>query len=206
MLCFVQNERQMPAAAPLLALSLTQQAAGLGARIRAARKQQGVSASTAAQAAGMSRSTWHRIEAGEPSVTLGAFLSAAAAVGLQPLLQEAQAPAAAPRAIRLGDYPGLRALALAAQRRHRAEPGTAARTARPPGPPSRREPIARCRAGAARRTAPARCLSAPTTAAWPRPCRRWMATCSPRTPAGLAAARRWRCALASTASRSTSTC
>lgn len=101
----------MPAASPALDPALTQQAAGLGARIRAARKQQGVSAQTAAQAAGMSRSTWHRIEAGEASVTLGAFLSALAAVGLRAQLAAVEAAAALPSSIRLGDYPGLRALA-----------------------------------------------------------------------------------------------
>lgn len=101
----------MPATAPALDALLTRQAADLGARIRAARKQQGVPASTAAQAAGMSRSTWHRIEAGEVSVTLGAFLSALAAVGLKPQLQAVVAARELPSSIRLGDYPGLRALA-----------------------------------------------------------------------------------------------
>jgi len=103
----------MPAQSPPLDPALTQQAQALGARIRAARKQQRTAAATAAQAAGMSRSTWHRIEAGEPSVTLGAFLAALAAVGLRATLDGSQAPPEPPSAFpfRLGDHPGLRALA-----------------------------------------------------------------------------------------------
>ncbi|MFG6415730.1 helix-turn-helix domain-containing protein [Roseateles sp. DC23W] len=43
----------------------------LGARIRAQRQRQRVSATHAAEAAGLSRVTLHRIERGEPSVTMG---------------------------------------------------------------------------------------------------------------------------------------
>lgn len=57
----------------------------------------------------MSRATWHRIEAGEPSVTWGAVLNALAAVGLSLKLQGAEPAAKAWPAIRVGDYPGLRA-------------------------------------------------------------------------------------------------
>ncbi len=55
----------------------------LGAGIRARRKQLRVSATAAAEAAGLSRVTLHRIECGEPTVALGLVQRAAAALGLQ---------------------------------------------------------------------------------------------------------------------------
>lgn len=58
-------------------------AVAVGRRIRAHRKQLGVSATSAAQAAGMSRVTWYRLEKGEPSVTMGAYLSALSVLGLE---------------------------------------------------------------------------------------------------------------------------
>ena len=79
----------------------------LGERIRAHRERQKVSATVAAEAAAMSRVTLHRIERGEPSVTMGAYLSAIDAVGLQLELRDPQPrPATAdiaslPRRVRL---------------------------------------------------------------------------------------------------------
>jgi transcriptional regulator with XRE-family HTH domain len=91
----------------------------LGEKIRAHRKALRVSATTAAQAAGMSRVTLHRIENGEPSVTMGAYLNAMAALGLD--FGILGAPAAdknaderkdwIPARIRLADYPQLKQLA-----------------------------------------------------------------------------------------------
>jgi transcriptional regulator with XRE-family HTH domain len=111
----------MPAAAPPIPEALAAQLAALGERLRLHRKQLGVSTVAAAEAAGMSRVTWHRIERGEPSVSMGAYLSAAAALGLEWALfdplerQRAQARAQAqkplPARIRLADYPQLRRLA-----------------------------------------------------------------------------------------------
>lgn len=54
----------------------------LGEAFRARRKALGVSAVAAAQAAGISRITWYRMEKGEPTVTLGAWANAAHALGL----------------------------------------------------------------------------------------------------------------------------
>jgi transcriptional regulator with XRE-family HTH domain len=109
----------MPAAAPP-----TEQAAGaglkaLGARLRSQRKRLGVSAVTAAQAAGMSRVTLHRVERGEPSVTMGAYLNAAAALGLELGVVERPPTRPAPSGkqtgetsrVALADYPQLRRLA-----------------------------------------------------------------------------------------------
>jgi transcriptional regulator with XRE-family HTH domain len=101
----------------------------LGARLRQHRKTLRVSASAAAEAAGLSRVTLHRIEKGEPSVTIGAYLSAMGALGLQLDMAQAQgiasysesgsskttvstiATASIPDQIRLADYPQLRELA-----------------------------------------------------------------------------------------------
>lgn len=90
--------------------------AALGAGIRARRKQLRVSATAAAEAAGLSRVTLHRIERGEPSVAMGLVQRAAAALGLQLRLADAEAASAAParaapEPLRLADLPELRRLA-----------------------------------------------------------------------------------------------
>jgi transcriptional regulator with XRE-family HTH domain len=108
----------MPAAAPITGEILAAKLVSLGERLRAQRKRLGVSATTAAEAAGMSRVTLHRIERGEPSVTMGAWLNAAAALGLELGVVEPQPPpprrgkaTAMPKRIRLADYPQLKRLA-----------------------------------------------------------------------------------------------
>jgi transcriptional regulator with XRE-family HTH domain len=62
--------------------TVTEQLAALGTRIRARRKALKVSATALAEAAGMSRVSVHRIEQGEPSVTMGAYLNVLAALGM----------------------------------------------------------------------------------------------------------------------------
>jgi len=107
----------MPAKAPLVGDILATRLQALGERIRAHRKRQKVSATVAAEAAGMSRVTWHRIERGEPSVTMGAYLSAIDTIGLQLALHDPQAgPATAeiaslPARVRLAEFPQLKGLA-----------------------------------------------------------------------------------------------
>jgi transcriptional regulator with XRE-family HTH domain len=107
----------MPAKAPPVGEVLAARLKALGERIRSHREQQKVSATLAAEAAGMSRVTLHRIERGEPSVTMGAYLSAIAALGLQldlldPQARKAPAPGTGlPASVRLADYPQLRRLA-----------------------------------------------------------------------------------------------
>jgi len=54
----------------------------LGQQLRARRKALRVSSTAAAEAAGMSRVTLHRIERGEPSVAGGAWAQAMAALGM----------------------------------------------------------------------------------------------------------------------------
>lgn len=108
----------MPATAPVPGEAAATLLAAVGARLRAERKRLGVNAVTAAEAAGMSRVTLHRIERGEPSVTMGAYANAAAALGLTlgvagaPTAVPSHArPARVPQAIRLADYPQLARLA-----------------------------------------------------------------------------------------------
>jgi transcriptional regulator with XRE-family HTH domain len=91
----------------------------LGARIRARRKSLGVNATAAAESAGMSRVTLHRIEKGEPSVAMGAWANLVAALGMDWQIQDRpaaeQAPvdrsAWVPLRVELAQYPQLRALA-----------------------------------------------------------------------------------------------
>jgi len=61
----------------------------------------------------MSRVTLHRVEQGEPSVTMGAYLSAMSAVGLSLQVREPEATCASalPVVVRLDEYPALKQLA-----------------------------------------------------------------------------------------------
>ena len=91
----------------------------LGQQMAAKRKALRVSATVAAEAAGVSRVTLHRIEKGAPSVTMGAWCNVIAALGLQLQLHEAEATGHEPQErtgwvpvrIALSDYPQLKALA-----------------------------------------------------------------------------------------------
>lgn len=95
----------------------------LGAQLRAQRKALRLSATVTAEAAGVSRVTLHRIEKGEPSVSMAAWCNALAALGLSLQARSAaemQADSRArqvdrggwiPARIALADYPQLRALA-----------------------------------------------------------------------------------------------
>ena len=103
----------MPAKAPPVPPAVASQLEALGRRIRTRREQQKVTATDAAEAAGMSRVTLHRVERGEPSVTMGAYLSALSALGLSLQVQEPEAAyaSALPKLIRLDDYAALKQLA-----------------------------------------------------------------------------------------------
>ena len=91
----------------------------LGARLREARLAWGISATAAAQAAGVSRMTWHRMEAGSPSVAAGAYARALDAVGIadvEPSEAAVSRPAGMiPTRIRVGDWPELAALGWSLQ-------------------------------------------------------------------------------------------
>ncbi|MFZ5542559.1 MAG: helix-turn-helix domain-containing protein [Pseudomonadota bacterium] len=105
----------MPASSPPLLESAAQALAALGRQIRLYRKRLRITAVAAAEAAGLSRVTLQRIERGEPSVTIGAYLAVIGALGLELSLHDpAEALAAAvplPDKIRVADYPQLKQLA-----------------------------------------------------------------------------------------------
>lgn len=111
----------MPAQSPPINATATAMLSALGRDIRARRKALSVSAILAAQAAGMSRVTLHRVEHGEPSVTMGAYLNVMAAMGLAMNVQDAtqspaplcgvEAAATSLPAVRIADYPQLQQLA-----------------------------------------------------------------------------------------------
>lgn len=111
----------MPAKPPLTTGIAADQLSALGEQIRAHRKALRISATTLAEAAGMSRITLHRIEKGEPAVTVGAYANAMAALGLNfglviPASEAGLSPQASregwiPARVRLADYPQLKQLA-----------------------------------------------------------------------------------------------
>lgn len=108
----------MPAAIEkLTSEQLEARVLGLGLQVRQRRKALGVSVITAAQAAGMSRDTWHRMEKGGVTVTIGAWFNALAVLGLEfgvGIAGEPPPMRAAddiPVVVRLADYPQLAALA-----------------------------------------------------------------------------------------------
>lgn len=103
--------RNMPASSPYTSPEQQADLERLGARLRERRKALGVTVVACAEAAGVSRVTLHRIEAGNPSVTIGAYVNVAAALGLHLVVPVLDAPAAEPATITVGDYPGLRTLA-----------------------------------------------------------------------------------------------
>ncbi|MFM9927420.1 helix-turn-helix transcriptional regulator [Variovorax sp. H27-G14] len=112
----------MPSTSPPTAPGASRRLEAFGRHIHARRKALKISATTTAEAAGMSRMTLHRIERGEPSVTMGAYMNALAALGLDVAVvaptEGASGKASAPtppraptETVRLADYPELRRLA-----------------------------------------------------------------------------------------------
>ena len=112
----------MPSTAPPTLDKANRRLEAFGRHIHARRKSLKISATTAAEAAGMSRMTLHRIERGEPSVTMGAYMNALAALGLDvevtaPVAGTAKematpAPSRTPtKTVRVGDFAQLRRLA-----------------------------------------------------------------------------------------------
>ena len=110
----------MPSIAPTSTPSHAASLAALGEAVRVRRKALRISATAAAEAAGISRVTLHRIEKGEPSVTAVAYMAVLWALGLDARATVRDAgPAAArpmrkgwiPARIRLDDYPQPRELA-----------------------------------------------------------------------------------------------
>ena len=103
--------RNVPSPSPYTSPEQQADLERLGARLRKHRKALGVTAIACSEAAGISRVTLHRIEAGNPSVTIGAYVNVAAALGLHLVVPILDVPAAEPSTITVGEYPGLRTLA-----------------------------------------------------------------------------------------------
>jgi transcriptional regulator with XRE-family HTH domain len=111
----------MPSKSPAIDNTTIDQLIALGQQIRTHRKALRISATSAAEAAGMSRVTFHRIEKGEPAVTMGAYVSAMVALGLNfglvkpaELIEthhEVSREGWIPARIRLSYYPQLKQLA-----------------------------------------------------------------------------------------------
>lgn len=111
----------MPAPPIAISNATATRLGALGQQIRTRRKALGLSATVAAEAAGLSRVTLHRIEKGAPAVTMAAYLNVMGALGLEvsvivPADQAAIAPGAdhpgwIPARVRLSDYPQLKQLA-----------------------------------------------------------------------------------------------
>ena len=108
----------MPAKAPAIPPKATDTLLQLGGQIRAHRKALRINATAAAEAAGISRVTLHRIEKGEPAVTIGAYLNVMTALGMRLGVMPDAVPAAGdrmagwiPARVRLADYPQLKQLA-----------------------------------------------------------------------------------------------
>lgn len=76
--------------------TMSKKLTALGQKIRSQRKALRITATATAEAAGMSRVTLYRIEKGEASVTIGAYLNAMAALGLDFDITPTDSPAAHP--------------------------------------------------------------------------------------------------------------
>ncbi len=107
----------MPAPAPRIGAHTAGQLKQLGQRLREQRRLTGASAVETAEAAHVSRQTLHRIESGEPSVTVAAWAAVAGVLGLR--LQAtsdqtddaAQSRGSIPIRIQMANYPELKRLA-----------------------------------------------------------------------------------------------
>lgn len=98
----------------------SKQLRAIGQQIRDRRKSLGVSAVVTAETAGISRVTLHRVEKGEPSVTMGGYFNVAKALGLTIGIsagtefscgEDSDHQQVIPVRIKLADYPQLKLLA-----------------------------------------------------------------------------------------------
>lgn len=84
--------RTMPAKSPSINQAAKAQLTAIAQGIRGRRLSLGISTVVAAHAAGVSRTTWQRIEKAEPSVTVGAYIGALEVLGLDIDLKQVQKP------------------------------------------------------------------------------------------------------------------
>lgn len=97
----------MPASSPHVDTAAVAGLAKLGNKIRARRQALGLTMNQTAEAAGVSRVTVHRIERGNPSVTMGAYLNVISALRMSVDLN----PKSSATTVRIGDYPQLSLIA-----------------------------------------------------------------------------------------------
>jgi transcriptional regulator with XRE-family HTH domain len=89
----------------------------IGEQLRARRKRLKISTVVTAEAASISRMTLHRIERGDVSVAIGAYLSVISSLGFELVLsdprqeQKKKSHVKLPTKIRIADYPQLKRLA-----------------------------------------------------------------------------------------------
>ena len=87
----------------------------LGETIHARRKALGVNATNTAESAGISRVTLHRIEKGEASVSMGAYMNVMSSLGINLVtaetIDQAKENSSIPVKVMISDYPGLKQLA-----------------------------------------------------------------------------------------------
>ena len=108
----------MPSPSPHIGSRLQKVLRELGRQLRTRRKGLKISAVATAESVGMTRVTLNRIERGEPSVTMGAYLGVIAALGLELNLMDPRSTkrgqslaAKLPKKILLAHYPQLKRLA-----------------------------------------------------------------------------------------------
>jgi transcriptional regulator with XRE-family HTH domain len=111
----------MPAKLPRIDTATLNKLTLLGQQIRLHRKELKVTATATAEAAGLSRVTLHRIEKGEPSVSMAAYMSVTKALGLEltispvdeliPKEARASRKGWVPAQVFIPDYPQLKQLA-----------------------------------------------------------------------------------------------
>jgi len=77
----------MPRKSPIVFPQEQRLLAGLGERLRLARRRRKLSNAVVAQRAGISRSTLYKVETGDPGVTMGSCLRVLAVLGLENDLQ-----------------------------------------------------------------------------------------------------------------------
>lgn len=106
----------MPAKSPQITTPQQKALRELGQKLRDYRKMMGISSIATAEAAGLSRVTLYRIEQGEASVAMGAYLSVIFALGLTLELTrqdkniKKDPEKKLPKAVRIANYPQLKKL------------------------------------------------------------------------------------------------
>jgi transcriptional regulator with XRE-family HTH domain len=80
--------KNMPSKPPIVFPQEQRSLTELGERLRLARKRRQLSNAVVAQRAGISRGTLYKIEAGNPSATLGSYVRVLAVLGLEGDLQQ----------------------------------------------------------------------------------------------------------------------